>query len=41
MNGLENLAHSLEMGSNEIFIDEEIRQQALKSVTRMMDFAKS
>jgi len=40
MNGLENLAHSLEHGNNEIFIDETIRQQALKSVTRMMDFAK-
>ena len=41
MNGLENLAHSLEHGENEIFVDEVIRQQALKSVTRMMDFAKS
>ena len=41
MNGLENLAYSLEFGDNEIFVDETIRQQALKSVTRMMDFAKS
>ena len=41
MNGLENLAHSLEFGDNEIFIDEDIRQRALKSVSRMMDFAKS
>ena len=41
MNGLENLAHSLEYGENEIFVDEAIRQQALKSVSRMMDFAKS
>ena len=41
MNGLENLAHSLELGNNEIFVDETIRQQALKSVSRMMDFAKS
>lgn len=41
MNGLENLAHSLEHGNNEIFVDEAVRQQALKSVTRMMDFAKS
>ena len=40
MNGLENLAHSLEYGDNEIFVDEMIRQQALKSVTRMMNFAK-
>ena len=41
MNGLENLAHSLEHGENEIFVDENIRQQALKSVTRMMGFAKN
>ena len=41
MNGLENLAHSLEYGDNEIFVDEAIRQQALKSVTRMMDFTKN
>ncbi len=41
MSGLENLALSLENGKNEIFVDETIRQQALKSVTRMMDFAKS
>ena len=40
MNGLQNLAHSLEYGDNEIFVDESIRQQALKSVTRMMNFAK-
>lgn len=41
MNGLQNLAHSLEHGMNEIFVDEAIRQQALKSVSRMMDFAKN
>ena len=40
MNGLENLAHSLEHGDNEVFVDENVRLQALKSVTRMMDFAK-
>lgn len=40
MNGLENLAHSLEKGENEIFVNESIRQQALKSVTKMMDFSK-
>ena len=40
MNGLQNLADSLEQGTNEIFVDEAIRQQALKSVSRMMDFAK-
>lgn len=41
MNGLENLASSLEKGSNEIFVNEAVRQQALKSVTRMMNFSKS
>ncbi len=41
MNGLENLAESLQQGKNEIFIDETIRQQALRSVSRMMDFAKN
>lgn len=41
MNGLENLAQSLEKGENEIFVDEAIRLQALKSVTRMMNFAKN
>jgi len=41
MNGLENLAHSLETSENEIFVDEAVRLQALKSVTRMMDFAKN
>ena len=40
MNGLENLALSLENSKNEIFVDETIRQQALKSVTQMMDFAE-
>lgn len=39
MNGLKNLAASLESGDNEIFVDETIRQQALKSVTKMIDFA--
>lgn len=41
MNGLENLAHSLETGENEVFVDEAIRKQALRSVTRMMDFSKN
>ena len=39
MNGLKNLAASLETGDNEIFVDETIRLQALKSVTKMIDFA--
>ncbi|MDH5602051.1 MAG: quinolinate synthase NadA [Gammaproteobacteria bacterium] len=41
MNGLQNLADSLEHGDNEIFVNETVRQQALKSVTRMIDFAKN
>lgn len=41
MNGLENLAYSLEHSQNEIFVEENVRRQALKSVSRMMDFAKS
>ena len=40
MNGLQNLADSLEHGTNEVLVDETIRQQAIKSVTRMLDFAK-
>ena len=40
MNGLQNLADSLEHGTNEIFVDEAVRQKAIKSVSRMLDFAK-
>jgi len=40
MNGLQNLADSLEKGDNEVFVDEKIRQQALNSVGKMIDFAK-
>lgn len=40
MNGLQNLAHVLETGGNEILIEESIRKQAYKSVKRLMDFAK-
>lgn len=39
MNGLKNLADSLENGDNEVFVDETIRLQALKSVSKMIDFA--
>jgi quinolinate synthase len=41
MNGLRNLALALERGDNEILVDEAIRQSAVRSLTRMMDFAKS
>ena len=39
MNGLENLAQVLETGSNEILVDEAIRQQAYRSIDRMLQFA--
>ena len=41
MNGLRNLARVLERGDNEILVDEAIRQKAVHSLTRMMDFAKA
>jgi quinolinate synthase len=41
MNGLENLARSLETGSNEIHVDAEIARLALRSVQRMVDFAQT
>jgi quinolinate synthase len=39
MNGLHNLLHVLETGSNEIHLDEEVRVKALRSTQRMLDFA--
>lgn len=39
MNGLRNLAQVLETGANEIHIDEPIRQRAVLSIQRMLDFA--
>ncbi len=41
MNGLHNLAQVLETGTNEIFVDEEVRKKALSSTQRMLDFAGS
>ncbi len=41
MNGLQNLAEVLETGRNEIHVDEAIRQKALRSVQRMLDFAQT
>ena len=38
MNGLENLAESLQSGSNEIFLPEEMMQRARVSLQRMVDF---
>jgi len=40
MNGLQNLAETLEKGINEIQVDPEIAKKALVSVTRMLDFAQ-
>ncbi|MEJ2509849.1 MAG: quinolinate synthase NadA, partial [Gammaproteobacteria bacterium] len=40
MNGLRNLAETLETGANEIHVEESIRQRALVSVQRMLDFAR-
>ncbi len=41
MNDLEKLAQVLESGANEIHIDEAIRQKAIISIQRMLDFAQS
>jgi quinolinate synthase len=38
MNGLENLLASLKEGCNEVFVDAEIGEQAMKSLGRMIDF---
>jgi quinolinate synthase len=40
MNGLANLAHTLETGENEIHVDPEIGRKAMQSVRRMLDFAE-
>jgi len=41
MNGLENIATTLEQGCNEITIDEDVRVKAYQSVKRMIDFSKT
>ncbi len=41
MNGLENLGTTLENLDNEVHIDPDIGQQAMVSLTRMLDFAAS
>ena len=41
MNGLENLAQTLEQGNNEIHVDPAVGKQAMVSVKRMLDFAQS
>jgi quinolinate synthase len=39
MNGLQNLAQTLESGANEIHIDPEAGRKALRGIQRMLDFA--
>lgn len=39
MNGLKNLAHVLETGTNQVHVAEEIRLKALAPIQRMLDFS--
>lgn len=41
LNSLESLVTVLETGGNEITVDENIRQKALRPIQRMLDFSKS
>jgi quinolinate synthase len=41
MNTIDKLAHVLETGAGEVAVDETIRQKAVVSIQRMLDFAKS
>jgi quinolinate synthase len=38
MNGLENLLASLEQGNNEVFVDTDVADEAMKSLGRMIEF---
>ncbi len=40
MNSLQNLAHVLETGNQEIFIDSSVSEKAVRPIRRMLDFAK-
>ncbi len=40
MNGLRKLARVLETGRNEIFIDEGVRERAVRPIRRLLDFAR-
>ncbi|QKT03149.1 quinolinate synthase NadA [Ectothiorhodospiraceae bacterium 2226] len=40
LNNLYNLLQVLERGDNEIFVDEDVRRRAVRSVQRMLDFAQ-
>jgi quinolinate synthase len=41
MNDLQQLAHVLQTGTNEILVDEPVRREAVKPVERMLEFARS
>jgi len=41
MNGLDDLANTINSSDNEIFVDEQIRTKALRSVQRMIDFSNT
>ena len=41
MNGLRNLAHTLETGANEIHVDPAVAEQALVSLGRMLEFGRN
>lgn len=41
MNGLRNLADTLERGGNEVHVNEAVRVKALRATQRMLDFARS
>jgi quinolinate synthase len=40
MNGLRNLARVLEHGENEVFVDEVIRERAVRPIERLLEFAR-
>ncbi len=40
MNGLRSLAHVLETGANEIHVDPQIRERAMVSLSRMLEFGR-
>lgn len=41
MNQLKNLANVFDVGGNEIFVDEAVRERALRPLNKMLDFAKA
>jgi quinolinate synthase len=41
MNSLDSLLATLKQGKNEIHVNENVREKALRSTQRMLDFAKT